>query len=130
MRLIHTRFGIESRFFWDERAATLELQTTQPIADHSELGFSGQNGRPNMNALLSKLRNIGYYQELFQFVYGDKLVTEARLQECLSQFIRSIQSFDSRYDAGRSLVPNDGAPFPNFTTRENEGKPTLELKHN
>jgi cytochrome c peroxidase len=40
----------------------------------------------------------------FQFVYGDKAVTEARLQECLAQFIRSIQSFDSKYDAGRAQV--------------------------
>ncbi len=122
MRLINTRFGNELRFFWDERAASLELQTTQPIADHAELGFSGLNGRPNLNTLLSKLQNIGYYQELFQFVYGDKLVTEVRLQECLSQFIRSIQSFDSRYDAGRSLVPDDGTPFSNFTPLENQGK--------
>ena len=122
MRLINTRFGNELKFFWDERAPNLELQTTQPIQDHAELGFSGKNGRPNFSSLLFKLQNIGYYQELFQFVYGDKNITETRLQECLSQFIRSIQSFDSKYDAGRSLVPNDGAPFPNFTQEENQGK--------
>jgi cytochrome c peroxidase len=122
MRLINTRFGNELKFFWDERAPSLELQTTQPIQDHAEMGFSGQEGRPNFNTLLTKLQNIGYYQELFQFVYGDKLITEVRLQECLSQFIRSIQSFDSKFDAGRSLVQNDGAPFPNFTQQENQGK--------
>jgi cytochrome c peroxidase len=122
MRLINTRFGNELKFFWDERAATLESQTTQPIQDHAEMGFSGQNGRPNFSALLTKLQNIGYYQELFQFTYGNQLVTEARLQECLSQFIRSIQSFDSKYDVGRAQVPNDGPPFPNFTQQENQGK--------
>lgn len=122
MRLVNTRFSNELKFFWDERAASLELQTTQPIQDHAELGFSGQNGRPNFSTLLSKLENIGYYQELFQFVYGDKRITETRLQECISQFIRSIQSFDSKYDTGRSLVPNDGPPFPNFTQQENQGK--------
>jgi len=122
MRLINARFSNELKFFWNERAPSLEAQTTQPIQDHAEMGFSGQNGRPNFTSLLTKLQNIGYYQELFQFVYGDKTVTESRLQECLSQFIRSIQSFDSKYDAGRSLVPNDGAPFPNFTAQENQGK--------
>jgi cytochrome c peroxidase len=122
MRLINTRFGNELKFFWDERAASLESQTTQPIQDHAEMGFSGQNGRPTINALLTKLQNTGYYQELFQFAYGDPLVTEIRLQECLSQFIRSIQSFDSKYDAGRAQVPNDGPPFPNFTQQENQGK--------
>ncbi|MFN9709845.1 MAG: cytochrome-c peroxidase, partial [Bacteroidota bacterium] len=36
MRLINTRFGNELRFFWNERAASLEQQTTQPIQDHAE----------------------------------------------------------------------------------------------
>jgi cytochrome c peroxidase len=121
MRLINARFANEVKFFWDERAASLEQQTTKPIQDHAEMGFSGQNGRPNLAALLTKLSNIGYYKELFQFVYGDQNVTEPRMQECLSQFVRSIQSFDSKYDAGRAVVP-DNQPFPNFTQQENLGK--------
>ena len=36
MRLINTRFAEEVHFFWDERAATLEAQTTQPIVAHNE----------------------------------------------------------------------------------------------
>lgn len=122
MRLINARFSEEFKFFWDERAATLEEQTTKPIQDHAEMGFSGQNGRPNLSALLAKLQGIGYYQELFQFVYGDQNVTEPRLQECLSQFVRSIQSFDSKYDAGRSAVTADNQNFPNFSQQENIGK--------
>ncbi len=122
MRLVNARFGVENKFFWDERAASLEMQTTMPIKDHAEMGFSGQTGRPNFLALLTKLQSINYYNELFKFVYGDATVTEARMQECLAQFVRSIQSFDSKYDAGRVLVPNDGAPFPNFTAQENQGK--------
>ncbi len=122
MRLINTRFAMESKFFWDERAASLEQQTTQPIRDHAEMGFSGQSGRPAFNTVLLKLQNLKYYQELFQFVYGDQQITETRLQESLSQFIRSIQSFDSKFDAGRMVSPNEGAPFPNFTPQENQGK--------
>jgi cytochrome c peroxidase len=122
MRLINTRYAVETKFFWDERAATLEAQTTQPIQNHAEMGFSGTAGRPAITNLLAKLQAIGYYNELFKFVYGDITVTEARLQECLAQFVRSIQSFDSKYDAGRAQVPNDGAPFPNFTAQENNGK--------
>lgn len=122
MRLINARFAAETKFFWNERAATLEFQTTQPVQDHAEMGFSGQAGRPTIAALLSKLQGIDYYKELFGFVYGDASVTEARLQECLSQFVRSIQSFDSKYDAGRQQAPNDNAPFANFTQQENAGK--------
>lgn len=122
MRLVNARFGVETKFFWDERAATLEIQTTKPVQDHAEMGFSGQSGRPGLADLLVKLQGINYYNELFKFVYGDITVTEARMQECLAQFVRSIQSFDTKYDAGRALVANDGQPFPNFTAEENLGK--------
>lgn len=122
MRLINTRFGNETKFFWDERATSLENQTTQPIQNHVEMGFSGQNGRPTISTLLNKLQGIDYYNELFKFAYGDAAITETRLQECLAQFIRSIQSFDSKYDAGRTMVAADNQPFPNFTAQENQGK--------
>ncbi len=122
MRLINARFAAEARFFWDERAATLEAQTTQPIQDHAEMGFSGTDGAPGLADLLTKLTALEYYQELFQFVYGDTTITEARLQECLAQFVRSIQSFDSKYDSGRALVNADNVDFPNFTAQENQGK--------
>ncbi len=122
MRLINTRFARETRFFWDERANTLEEQTTQPIQDHAEMGFSGQNGDPALSDLLTKLEALDYYQELFQFAYGNTTISEARLQESMAQFIRSIQSFDAKYDVGRSVVQNDNQQFPNFTAQENEGK--------
>jgi cytochrome c peroxidase len=122
MRLVNTRFAAERKFFWNERAASLEIQTTQPIQDHAEMGFSGQNGRPGLPALLTKLQGIVYYNELFRFVYGDVNITESRMQESMAQFVRSIQSFDSKYDAGRAQVQNDNQPFPNFTAQENAGK--------
>ena len=122
MRLINSRFANETKFFWDERATSLEVQTTQPIENHIEMGFSGTNGDENFSSLISKLQNIGYYQELFQFAYGSTTITEAKIQTALAQFIRSIQSFDSKYDAGRALVGNENQPFANFTMQENQGK--------
>ncbi|MDF2382728.1 hypothetical protein JMG10_14700 [Nostoc ellipsosporum NOK] len=122
MRLVNSRFSAEVHFFWDERAATLEAQTTRPIQDHAEMGFSGQNGRPDINVLIQRLSAIDYYKELFQFVYGNTTITEQRMQECLASFIRSIQSFDSKYDAGKAVAGNDNNPFPNFTAQENQGK--------
>ncbi|MFC6876420.1 cytochrome-c peroxidase [Flavobacterium myungsuense] len=122
MRLINSRFANETKFFWDERATSLEKQTTQPIENHIEMGFSGTNGDENFSILISKLQNIGYYQELFQFAYGSTTITEAKIQTALAQFIRSIQSFDSKYDAGRALVGNENQPFANFTMQENQGK--------
>jgi cytochrome c peroxidase len=122
MRLINTRFAVESKFFWDERAATLEIQTTQPIQNHIEMGFSGTNGDQSISNLTTKLSNINYYKELFKFVYSTEEITEAKIQLALAQFVRSIQSFDSKYDSSRALAVNDGQPFINFTAQENNGK--------
>ena len=122
MRLINSRFSNERKFFWDERAATLELQTSDPIKNHIEMGFSGTSGDGSITTLITKLQGIGYYKELFKYVYGSEEITESKLQNALAQFIRSIQSFDSKYDAGRSTVQNDNQAFPNFTTQENQGK--------
>ena len=122
MRLINSRFSVEEQFFWDERAATLEEQTTMPIQDHVEMGFSGQNGNPDIHDLIEKLEQIDYYPEFFEWVYGTPEITEERMQNALAQFVRSIQSFDSKYDAGRGQSPNDAAPFANFSQDENAGK--------
>ncbi|WP_109301042.1 cytochrome-c peroxidase [Aquimarina sp. AU474] len=122
MRLINSRFADEARFFWDKRANTLEEQTTMPIQDHIEMGFSGENGDLSFEDLISKLENTTYYSELFNFAFGNTEISEAKIQLALAQFVRSIQSFDSRYDEGREQVANDGQPFPNYTTEENNGK--------
>ncbi|MCR9155376.1 MAG: cytochrome-c peroxidase [Bacteroidetes bacterium] len=122
MRLINARFSTERSFFWDERAPSLEEQTTQPIQDHIEMGYTGEDGDSSLNDLLLKLMAIDYYQELARLAFGDELLTEARLQIALAQFVRSIQSFDSKYDAGRQQVNSDLEDFPNFSTEENQGK--------
>ena len=122
MRLVIPRFGGERKFFWNERAASLEALTTQPIRDHIELGFSGIDGKPDFDSLLRKLADIPYYPVLFEATFGTPIITEAKIQRVLAQFIRSIQSFDSKYDAGRAIVNEDTTDFPNFNAEENLGK--------
>lgn len=121
MRLINSRFAVESRFFWDERAASLEAQTTQPIRDHVEMGFSGTLGDPVFSELVTRISAIEEYRVLFAATFGTATINENRIQRALAQFIRSIQSFDSKYDAGRVGLA-DNQPFPNFTPQENAGK--------
>lgn len=122
MRLINARFADEVHFFWDERAVDLETQVTMPIQDHVEMGFSGTNGDGDIFDLIAKLDTIDYYNDLFFAAFGDTIITEEKMQFALAQFVRSIQSFDAKYDVGRAQAPNDGAPFVNYTTLENQGK--------
>jgi cytochrome c peroxidase len=120
-RLVNARFGAEVHFFWDERAASLENQATQPIRNATEMGFSGTNGDPDFSDLIARLSATQEYPVLFNFVYGSPTIDETRIQDAIAQFVRSIQSFDSKYDAGRVVAP-DNQPFPNFTASENHGK--------
>ena len=130
MRLVNARFSNEEKFFWDERAVDLENQTTQPIQDHIEMGFSNSMGNPGIDSLITKLSQISYYDTLFMFAFNTTTITEELLQDALAQFVRSIQSFDSRYDIGRAQVNNNNQPFPNFTAQENAGKMLFQTPSN
>jgi cytochrome c peroxidase len=120
MSLIDAKYYPNGRFFWDQRAATLEDQTLMPIQDLVEMGMT-------LPALEAKLKTLAYYPVLFQRAFGDSLISSARIAAALSQFVRSIVSYQSKYDAGRSTfppvpAPPPNAPFPNFTPQENRGK--------
>lgn len=120
MSLIDAKYYPNGRFFWDQRAATLEDQTLTPIQDLVEMGMT-------LTALETKLKNLAYYPVLFKKAFGDETVTSNRISLALSQFVRSIVSFQSKYDAGRNNFPVAPPPppnavFPNFTAQENRGK--------
>jgi cytochrome c peroxidase len=87
-----------------------------------EMGFSGTNGDPDIDSLFRKIASKDYYSTLFTHVYGNSIVTETRIQNALAQFIRSIQSFDSKFDAGLVTANNINTGFNNFTNDENTGE--------
>lgn len=121
MRLINDRFANEPHYFWNERVTFLEAQTTQPMRDPGEMGFSGTGGDPAFSDLVAKLSATQEYPILFKLAFGSPKIDEEVMQYALAQFIRSIQSFDTKYDAGRKVAV-DSKPFPNFTGSENSGK--------
>ena len=55
-------------------------------------------------------------------MYGDTVISEDRIQNSLAQFIRSIESFDSKFDSGLVATNNFNPPFPNYSAQENLGK--------
>lgn len=115
MTLINSRFYQRGRFFWDERATTLEEQVLMPFQDPVEMGMTLQQ-------VVSKVQEQSYYPELFQKAFGSTEITSDKISKALAQFVRSIVSFSSKYDQGRAMVASPGANFPNFTTEENTGK--------
>lgn len=121
MSIIDAAYYPNGRFFWDQRAATLEEQTLMPIQDLVEMGMT-------LPQLEAKLKGLKYYPILFARAFnGDSSITSAKISAALSQFVRSVVSYRSKYDTGRSALPAAPAPppnamFTNFTPQENRGK--------
>lgn len=115
MTLINARFYQRGRFFWDERAATLEEQVLMPFQDPVEMGMT-------LEQVVSKVQEQSYYPELFQKAFGSQEINSDKISKALAQFVRSIVSYSSKYDLGRASSASPGANFPNFTAEENLGK--------
>ena len=120
MSLIDAKYYPNGRFFWDQRAATLEQQVLMPIQDLVEMGIT-------LDTLVKRVQDQPYYPSLFTKSFGNNTINSDLISKALSQFVRSIVSFQSKYDQGRQNFPANPAPapnavFPNFTTQENRGK--------
>lgn len=115
MGLTHARYYQSGKFFWDERAATLEDQVLQPIQDDTEMGLTLQQA-------VERIAELPYYRPLFQAAFGDETVNPDRMARALAQFVRSMESYGSKYDTGRATAGSNIEPFSNFTEEENNGK--------
>ena len=93
------------------------------------MGYSGAGADAlGFADLILQLEEVDYYDELFTLAFGDDSISEDKISKALAQFIRSIESYDSRFDAGFAMVggtptnENIEVNFPNFTPEENAGK--------
>lgn len=115
MSLAFGRFYQPGRFFWDERAATLEEQTLMPIQDPVEMGMT-------MEEAVARLAATRFYPDLFAAAFGTPDITPERMSRALAQFVCSIVAPNSRYDSERAYQGGrTGQPLSGFTAQENRG---------
>ncbi|MEM8909254.1 MAG: cytochrome c peroxidase, partial [Bacteroidota bacterium] len=86
-----------------------ENQVLMPIKDHIEMGIE------NLTDLEQKLGRIAYYPALFSNAFGSDEITSDRIASAMAQFIRSIVSYNTKYDRGQADA------FSNFTDLERRG---------
>lgn len=117
MSLSNAKYYENGHFFWDERANTLEDQTLMPIQDAVEMGMT-------LELLEERLQEKEYYKILFNDAFGSEEVTSEKIARALSQFIRSMVSYQSKLDEGLILAqgPGGNANLSNFTAEENLGR--------
>src|SRR5262249_53125543 len=115
MSLVNLRYHLRGRFFWDERAGSLEETVLVPIQSKVEMG-------QDLARLTGALAKDKHYPELFKKAFGDSKVTQERVGKALAQLLRSMVSYQSKYDEGRAKARSVCDDFKNFTVQENRGK--------
>jgi cytochrome c peroxidase len=115
MSLANLRYNTRSRFFWDERAGSLEEAVLVPIQSKIEMG-------QDLTRVTTLLAADKDYPDLYKKAFGDSKITDERTGKALAQFLRSMVSYQSKYDEGLAKVTSVRDDFPNFTVRENRGK--------
>jgi cytochrome c peroxidase len=114
MQLLNVRFYASGKMFWDERANTLEDQVLMPIQNQVEMGMT-------LAELDSAVAAQSYYPSLFQKAFGSADVTSDRISKALSQFVRSIVTYQSKYDKVKQGLAT-------FTANEALGEQTFLTK--
>ncbi|SHH21194.1 cytochrome-c peroxidase [Ferrimonas marina] len=115
MGLTNARFYDSGKFFWDERADTLEEQVLMPFQDPVEMGLT-------LDELEQIVAEQTYYPALFANAFGDETINSDRIARALAQFVRSMVSTTAKYDIARAEVESATDNFPGFTDQENQGK--------
>ena len=113
--LVNLRYYARGRFFWDERARSLEDQVLIPIQSKTEMG-------QELAKLTETLAGDEHYPGLFKKAFGYEKVTGDRVGKAVAQFLRSLVSYQSKYDEGRAKARSVRDDFDNFTAEENRGK--------
>lgn len=95
--------------FWDSRSHSVQDLVLKPVQHEVEMGME------SMGILTQKLSRTEYYPELFRKAFGSVYISEANIQEALTQFVQSMISAGSKYDKG---LDND---FVDFNPMEKMG---------
>lgn len=100
---------IRAGMFWDRRESTVRTMSLNPVQNHIEMGME------SLAFLEAKLTQLDYYAPLFKEAYGTTKITSDNISDAMTAFLRSMVSWDSRFDQG---LKNK---FTDFTSEEKQG---------
>lgn len=86
-------------FFFDGRAATLEIQATFPIQDHNEMDI-------NIDKAVSKIAQDKFYQKAFKKIYK-KTPSKTNILSAIADYERSLESsspFDDYMNGDQNAI--------------------------
>jgi len=115
MGLTNALFNKYGRYFWDQRATSLNQQALIPIHDPVEMGL--EKGQ-----LVSRVSDKPYYPQLFKNAFGKIEISENNIAAALARFVSAIVSTNSPYAKARRMVSQRTRDFPSFSIQQNIGK--------
>jgi len=110
-------------FLWDNSASSADELSKNAFSSENEMGM-------HMDEVVNEVNSKDYYEPLVKAAYGSENINETDLLDAVSEFVRSIGSFNSRFDNefsprfansfNMNAVMNDN--WSSFTDEENVGK--------
>lgn len=107
--------SVDARFFWDERANSLEEQMAETIPNEKEMGLS-------LDEMEQRVAQKEYYKILYQKAFGNKEIDHHNLREAIAVFVNSITVDQTPFNEGLRANRSLETDFENFTVEENRGK--------
>lgn len=101
---------------WDGGINHIEVQPLAPITNVNEMAETLEN-------VLKKLSTDSSYKRMFNAAFGDSTINSQRMLKAISQFMGSIQSFNSKYDQVKRGAAS-------FTIAEQNGYNTFKANCN
>lgn len=110
-------------FFWDASEDTLKNQVEAALTSSIEMGM-------HLDTLVNRLAATDFYPALFEDAFGDRQITADRAAAAMGQFVRSMQSSNSKFDIAMfdagffaffPFAPIAPPAFPHLTEAENRG---------
>ena len=127
MGLFHVRFDKAIVMFWDGRAKDVETQVTRPIRDAVEMGMSAANtNNKQWDSIVKRVSVKTFYPTLFKNAFGTTTIDSQRIALALAQFVRSINSYGSKWRKAVDACNCNPAVAPltpyGFTAQEQLGR--------
>ena len=94
---------MQQRFFYDGRTGNLEGQIVDVVNNTNEF-------HSNLEDLVSVVKKDANYKKLFDSIYNGK-VTDHNIRQSIAQYIRSLNTFNSKFDNNINNKQNDLSPF-------------------
>lgn len=99
--MVLVNLGWAQNYFWDGRASTLEEQILEPVSHPNEMALPWEDAVERLASGAESLSNGKSYPDMFMSAFGTSEINATLVTKAIAQFLRTMVSADSKFDAWR-----------------------------